>query len=141
MKSKKNWNRHGDDLAADLHDDDGIDPRKDRSRNGHRSEGFDRKMLQLCKEAARALEMTLACDCRDPILNDVEIVSVTPGMSANQLSVAVAYAGDDAGVDADEVLARLSGVAGFLRSEVARAVNRRRVPELRFIVLPKGGMS
>lgn len=140
MKSKKNWNRRADDLAADLHDDDGIDPRKDRSRNGHRSEGFDRKMLQLCKEAARALEATLACDCRDPILNDVDIVSVTPGGS-NQLSVAVAYAGEDAGVDAEEVLARLSGVAGFLRSEVARAVNRRRVPELRFIVLPKGGVQ
>jgi len=97
-------------------------------------------MLQLCKEAARALEATLACDCRDPILNDVDIVSVTPGGS-NQLSVAVAYAGEDAGVDAEEVLARLSGVAGFLRSEVARAVNRRRVPELRFIVLPKGGVQ
>lgn len=97
-------------------------------------------MLQLCKEAARSLEATLACDCRDPILNDVEIMSVTPG-GANQLSVAVAYAGDDAGVDPDEVLARIAGVAGFLRSEVARAVNRRRVPELRFIVFPKGGVA
>lgn len=140
MKSKKTWNRRGDDLAADLHDDDGIDPRKDRCRGFYRSEGFDRKMLQLCKEAARSLEATLACDCRDPILNDVEIMSVTPS-GANQLSVAVAYAGDDAGVDPNEVLARIAGVARFLRSEVARAVNRRRVPELRFIVFPKGGVA
>lgn len=141
LKSKKNWDRRGDDLAANLHDDDGIDPRRDRGRGFDRSEGFDRKVLQLCKEAARALEMTLACDCRDPILNDVEIVGVTPGGSANQLSVSVCYAGEDGSVDAEEVLARLSGVAGFLRAEVARAVNRRRVPELRFIVLPKGGLT
>jgi ribosome-binding factor A len=80
-------------------------------------------------------------DSVDAVLRDVSIVSVTPAPDASRLLVTVAgpssaSAGhDDAGAD---LLARLDSARGYLRSEVAASIHRKRAPELAFSLAKTG---
>lgn len=140
MKPKKKVNRRDDGLAAERHDDDGLDPRFDPSPYPGRRGGRDRKPLQLCKQAARALQTALSGECADPVLNQLDVVNVLPMRGGNLLEVCVRQADDPPPAEDSEVLARLQTVTGFLRAAVAEAIVRRRAPELRFTVLPwRGG--
>ena len=139
LKPKKKLNRPDDGLVAERHDDDGLDPRFDPSPYPGRQDGRDRKQLQLCKQAARALQTALSGECADPVLNQLEVVSVLPMRGGNLLEACVRQADDPPPAEDAEVLARLQTVTGFLRAAVAEAIVRRRAPELRFTVMPSTG--
>lgn len=91
----------------------------------------------MCKQAQRALCYALGGDCRDPLLQDLEVISVDPAPNAFHLIVTVMPGVMHEKVTTQEVLIRLGRVAGFLRSEVAAAIRRRRAPELSFRVLKR----
>lgn len=116
--------------ASHLGPGDGLDPRYDRP-DVPRPQGT-RKALQLCREAERTLAAVLAGECDDDLLRELTVLSVVPAPSAGRLLVTVA-APDH--VPLEEVLDRLGGVMGQLRSELAAAVRRRRAPELAFQVV------
>ncbi len=116
-------------LCAQIHPDDGIDPREDKRREVVRTTRHDYKMKQLCKQVANALQLVL------PNLQMTEVIgisSVEPAPNAGRLRVMVAVIDS---CDSQQVIAQLDRFRSCLRKEVAQAISRRRVPELVFSII------
>ena len=133
MTRKKPSRRQMQSLCAEIRDDDGIDPKtffkplQNRGTDNH-------KDLQLCRQVAETLNLILSGELNDDVLRSVQIVAVTPAPNASQLLVLLApLAGES--LDARAIKERLASFAGRLRSEVALAITRRRVPKLLFQVI------
>lgn len=120
-------------LCAEVHEDDGMDPRHAASRRQPFESGKEnRKTLQLCKQVARALALSLVDECMDPCLHAIQIATVVPAPDSAHLAVLIRLeAGEDARSQ-EEILARLREAVGFFRGQVARAITRKHVPELTF---------
>jgi ribosome-binding factor A len=109
--------------------DDGVPARSDfrdaAARRGATAD--DRKTAQLCAQVRRALDLAFLGVCADPVLQDVEVLDVSPAPDASRLRVRVG-AGTEVGP-------RLEQARGLLTAEVAAAIRRRKVPELVFEVV------
>ena len=130
--------------------DDGVDPREvARARmNQHRhlkpmssgpdgrEKGPDRKARQLGRQVAETLDAVLAGDTRDEALCGLRVVSVVPAPDASRLVVTVAPLPSADRLDLPEILARLEHASGWLRTEVAAAITRKRAPVLSFQIAP-----
>jgi ribosome-binding factor A len=87
------------------------------------------KTARLCRQVAEALSLALS-ECGDGILLDLSVLDVTPGPSPGRLVVTVETS--DPKATPVPILAALSRAQGRLRAEVARAIQRKRAPELVF---------
>lgn len=96
------------------------------------SEGALRKERQLCREAFEAIGLALAT-LDDATWLDIELVAVEPAPDASRLAVVVRSSGTMA---ADDLERKLEHIAGYLRSELASALQRKRVPGLTFRIAP-----
>lgn len=97
----------------------------------------DRKTLQLCSQVQRTLDLVLSGDLDDDRLRDLYVAQVTPAPDATRLLVTVAPLGFAKDFRPDLVMTRLAECSGKMRSELARAVNRKKTPDLMFrVVLP-----
>jgi ribosome-binding factor A len=115
-------------------EDDGLDPRQFLRKA--RPRVANRKALQLSGQVMDTLAYALAWECRDEVLQDLVIVSVTPAPNSSRLLVTVRQPPD---CDPDVVLEHLQRATGMLRAEVAAAIHRKCVPELTFqIAVPDG---
>jgi ribosome-binding factor A len=105
-----------------------------RGRSGERSVNNQHKLEQLCAQVERALVLTLAGDCQNPILNNLDVYDVTPAPDASRLLVRVCcrFASLDELAAAYDALTRAKGL---MRSAVAAELNRKRTPELSFVVI------
>src|SRR5262249_24288901 len=93
-----------------------------------------RKDRQLCRQVHEALGYALpALD--DEILSATWVMDVEPAPDASRLCAVVQA---PRGADPEEVYARLERVSGYLRSEVAQAITRKRAPVLAFRVALAG---
>jgi hypothetical protein len=116
---------------------DEVDPGRffgvsSRSRRG------EWKVRQLCKQVERAAAMALASECADEALNGAAVASVEPAPDAGRLMVSVVLA-PGAGVDRlERARAALLARGAVFRTEVARSVHRKRVPEIVFEVCLSG---
>ncbi len=118
-------------LCAELQEDDGVRPQRRREK---KDVCGARKTRQLCAQIQRAVSLGLAGAVDDEVLRELEVVSVwTPG-ELSRVVVDVACPGGRYGLE--EIEARLHGAAGWLRSEVARSIHRKRTPTLCFNVIP-----
>jgi ribosome-binding factor A len=117
--------------CSDPGPDDGTDPKDWRKDWNARRPG--RKALQLCSQVAEVLAASFA-DCGDAVLRDLVVTSVAPAPNAGRLLVTVAAGPASEPRSVDEVLGHLHRAAGWLRTEVAAGVNRRKTPELMFRV-------
>ncbi|HOB74556.1 MAG TPA: ribosome-binding factor A [Phycisphaerae bacterium] len=115
-------------LCAQLHEDDGIDPKEYFRASPHRRD--DRKTRQLCKQVYRTLSCLLAGQFGDPVLQDLSVQAVEPAPDASRLLVTVRLTTLRGQVSPEHVLASLARVRGALRCEVAASVRRRKAPEL-----------
>lgn len=126
--------------CASHHADDGVDPREllsriSKSRSHHH-------VHALCSEVSKLLSLLFAGDVGDQDLIDLEVVRVDPAPDASRLSVVVAsHAIDvhDAEASASRAMAqrtKLVALSPYLRSEVARVLQRRRAPDLHFVLVP-----
>lgn len=90
------------------------------------------KLSQLCEQIAEAVGYAFACECADPVLSGLVVASVEPAPSIRRVRVVVypPYWGED--FDGAAATDRLERARGFLRSEVAASIHRRRTPELIF---------
>ncbi len=125
-------------LTSELGPDDGGDPRRfhDRRTWDDQPRPNGRKALQLCGQVKDALHGILA-ECRDDVVRDLIVVSVVPAPNSARLLVAVAVSNTADATDAtdpDTILERLHRHLGPIRAEVAASINRRKVPELAFVV-------
>jgi ribosome-binding factor A len=92
----------------------------------------DRRARQLCRQVREHLELALG-ELDDPELDGIALLAVEqePGGRTLRADVLV-----PAGRDLARVHARLDGVRGWLRSEIAAAIHRKRTPELGFSLIP-----
>jgi ribosome-binding factor A len=91
----------------------------------------ERKLKQLCREVYRVLSQVLPAEVNDRVLDSVVVVEVCPAPDASRLAVRVALG---EGADPSTVLQHLERLKGYLRSEIAAAIQRKRTPELAFEV-------
>src|SRR5689334_11022679 len=83
----------------------------------------ERKTLQLCKEVSRTLACVLGA-ASDPRLRDMVVASVEPAPDASRLMVTICCPGATA-LDVPSLAARLIGLRGTLRAEIASALQRK----------------
>ncbi len=136
MNSRKRNAKNVRALCAQMYDDDGVDPRDDKRIDagvgGGRGDGKpDRKAMQLCKQAAVALQLALSELPEAGELAGAWVREVVPAPNTGRVRAVVVI--DDASRRAtvEHVLERS---ARRLRREVAAAITRRRAPELTFVV-------
>jgi ribosome-binding factor A len=120
--------------CADVGDGDGVDPRHERPHGPHKL--ANRKALQLCGQVGRTLTLVLDRESGDPVLRDLRVASVAPAPNSSRLRVTVCPAPGAEGIDPAAVAGHLERARGWLRSEVAAAVNRRKAPDLTFRFIP-----
>ena len=137
MKPQKNRGRAGRrDLPF-------VDPvfAEEMSLRGDGHEEFrhrkpDYKTMQLCRQVQRALSLTLAGECNDDVLRGVYVESVVPAPDATHLLVRVIVPpANGPATTLAQVLQSLESAKGTLRAAVARAITRKRAPELSFLPL------
>ena len=92
----------------------------------------ERKERQLCRQVQEAISEALA-SLHDDILSEVWVCSVEPAPDASRLAILVRTSKD---APIEIVKERLTKIAGYLRTEVAAAITRKRVPVLTFEVFP-----
>lgn len=96
-----------------------------------------RKGRQLCRQVARIVSLSLA-ESTDPILQQLVVADVLPHPGGGQLDVLLVWGGPPHEVAVGDILQRLANARGWLRSEVAGGIHRRRVPQLSFVVTEPG---
>ncbi len=119
------------ELCDELCPEDGVDDkvlRKQRSREDH--DGPDQRTRRLCGQVRKVVEAALA-SADDERLWGLAVTVVEPAPDASCLRVGVWLPEPEA--DVPGILARLQAAKGWLRSEVARVVVRKRTPELTFV--------
>lgn len=97
-----------------------------RSRDAAPVPSFDSHAAMLASQAFETLSLALA-ELEDPALLSLRIVDVAPGLSGDLIALVACPARDYEG--AHLALPRMEG---RLRSELAYALQRKRVPLLRF---------
>ncbi len=108
--------------------------RRRRRSTSERSSKHQHKTTQLCAQVERALSLTLGGDCTDPTLNSLSVADVTPAPDASRLLVRVigSASSPDELVEIYDALARSKGL---LRAAIAAELNRKRTPQLSFVVV------
>lgn len=119
-------------LAGDIGPEDGGDPKADHAKPWDASKQAGRKARQLCAQVKEALHGAFAT-CADPAVQAASVVAVEPAPHSGRLRVLAGVPADGDRAAAAEGVRR---AAGFLRGEVAAAINRRHTPELVFEVIP-----
>ncbi len=136
MKTKPRLKHNAKSLCDELTQDDGIDPRIYFSNTTKKTS--DRKTRQLCKEIKQTIALTLAGEMNEPILANLEVIQVDPISGSRDFMVILAWNGHKDYFEPKEIALTLQKVSGFLRSEIAHSINRKRVPELSFRLLAPG---
>jgi ribosome-binding factor A len=126
-------------LCHELGAEDGADPRTFFRRPTHKR--LNRKALQLCGQIARTLSAVLAWESADELLRSLGVESVTPAPDSTRVLVTVWLHPSAGAANAHQVLEHLHRFSGKLRSEIAAAIHRKRVPELVFRVAGQGAVS
>ncbi|MBV8880441.1 MAG: hypothetical protein JO332_10785 [Planctomycetaceae bacterium] len=87
------------------------------------------KARRLCRQVSEALQAGLSGECADEVLQQVWVCSVDPAVESSRLIVTVSV---PEAVNPRDALARLEGARGLLRTIVASAIHRKKVPDLAF---------
>ena len=99
-----------------------------RGRQPHREPGVRER--RLCEQVRHALEYALSGESNDDLLRMLYVAKVDPAPDADRLMVTVVPLTKDERPDPAAVITRLHAHAGALRSAVAAAISRRKVPDL-----------
>lgn len=127
-------------LCADLSLEDGLDP-KLIARGGSLPAGGEstapnrRKTWQLCSQVHDALRLILG-EAADERLQSLEVREVLPAPNDSQLLVLLVPLDPLTEAEREEVTAALEVAAGWLRTEIASAITRKRAPRLMLQLLP-----
>lgn len=136
MKSRRSQrvrSRELRSLCADLSPEDGLDP-KLVARGGGDSPDR-RKTWQLCSQVHDALRLILG-EAADERLHSLEVREVLPAPNDSQLLVLLVPLDPLTETEREEVTAVLEVAAGWLRTEIASAITRKRAPRLVLQLLP-----
>jgi ribosome-binding factor A len=112
---------------------DGLGP--DEFFESARRKSCERKTHQLCAEVERTLAFLLAAESADACLHSLYVEVVEPAPNASRLLVVLRPWSPAASRDLKAVLISLGEIKGYWRSQIAAAINRKKVPDLVFQVL------
>lgn len=113
--------------VAELHPEDGVAPPRRSGERGRR-QSSERKLRALCSQVRRTLELVLPADL------ELEVRDVIPDADPARLIVLLQAHGGPGQLA--ELHARVEGLAPALRREVARAITRKRCPDLTYRIAP-----
>ncbi|MCI0357880.1 MAG: ribosome-binding factor A [Planctomycetaceae bacterium] len=116
--------------------DDGADPREFFKQEGF-ADRTGRKSHQLCAQVADTLSQIFGGECGDDVLQSLTVIDVAPAPDASQLLVQLGPITPEIQLTTAEVSAALDRAAGWLRTEVAAAITRKRAPRLVFRFVPR----
>ena len=133
MKSRQPNSRALRALCADLSPEDGVDPKL--LARGASGASDRRKTWQLCSQVHDALRLILG-EAADERLHGLEVREVLPSPNDAQLLVLVVPLDPLTAEALHEVTEALATAGGWLRSEVASAITRKRAPRLLWQLLP-----
>jgi ribosome-binding factor A len=133
MKQSKYRLNAARNLCAEFGPEDGIDPRiiaraMDRKPKDHKSK-------QLSKQALHTLSMVFAGELIDPIFEDLSILDVTTTDDGQFLTVTLSATDPGLMTNENLILEKCQSLQGYLRSTIARSVQRKRVPALKFTLV------
>ena len=114
-----------------INSDDAIDPRHYFANKRKHAKKY-RKVFQLCRQVSNTLQLVI--NEGDDRLNDLQVVDVVPAPDSRRLLVLVSVdlsSPLSAGA-VDELMMCLQNHIPRLRAEIARAINRRKTPNLVF---------
>ena len=136
MKKQSHKERaQAEELCAELREDDGIPPSvlAKRKQNEHRHINYHGE--QLCKQVRIALGEAFVCDCADPNFADLQVIEVRMSSGTSALEVILTAPDQDptllAGIEDN-----LQRAEGLLRAAIGAATNRKRLPRLKFRLIP-----
>lgn len=135
MKRKFRKETSLDRYRAEVHEDDGQDPRL-FFRKETKPTQAGRKAMQLCAQVADTLSLLFSGETSDEILQSLEVLDVAPAPNESQLLVTIALAAGAPALDEPQVHEALARASGWLRSEVAADITRKRAPRLSFRFVP-----
>ena len=124
-----------DPLCAEWREDDGLPPSvwTKRHQTVHRHVNYHGE--QLCKQVRIALAEAISCDCADPSFADLQIVDVRMASGTTALEVIVAAPPQDP-ILLRGIGERLQSAEGLLRAAIGASICRKRLPRLRFRLVP-----
>ena len=134
MKSKDSRQRaRARSLCADLHPDDGPPARRRKETRDRACD--DRKTMQLCAQVRRALHGVIPVPS-DPFFDGLIVETVEPDPDATRLRVVISVP-PSSNRSLRDLKRRLADMTGFIRSQVAPQIHRKRVPLLTFDFIPR----
>ncbi|MFO0949795.1 MAG: ribosome-binding factor A [Isosphaeraceae bacterium] len=121
-----------------------LRPKASRPKSGggksvEADEPGGRKARQLGRQVAETLDALLSGESRDELLGGLRVTSVVPAPDDTHLLVTVTPIAAERPYDPAAIVDHLTRATGWLRTELATAVHRKRVPGLSFRVAPPGG--
>lgn len=117
-------------LCGSICEDDGRDPREFHETKIERKESDQYRHERLCQQVAHTLALVLPESVEEPIRH-LQINSVVCGQNTSVLKVKLALPNCNH-EQQTALLESLKSQEGWLRSEVAAAITRKRVPRLAF---------
>ena len=105
--------------------------RSSRSRREFIEPGHDHRLQQVSAQAHEVLSLAIEGECRDPVLQQLSVRRVLPDPDGSRLAV---YVSAPEGASAPEILEALERAKGLLRSQLASELNKKRTPNLRFVL-------
>lgn len=113
-------------LCGQLRDDDNIDPRRYFREKISKK---NRKALQVSRQVFETLAYVLS-SAPDETLQQLTVVAVTPAPDSSRMLVSIRRGDEDGSLADADVIESLNQCTGWLRSEIAAAITRKRVPTL-----------
>lgn len=119
------------ELCGSIHEDDGLDAKDFHQTRSNKKKSDDHRQLMLCEQVARTLAQVLAESVEESICG-LKVERVLPGKQSAGLRVVLRRLLEFDEQECIELLELLKEQEGWLRSEVAAAITRKRVPRLTF---------
>jgi ribosome-binding factor A len=91
-----------------------------------------RRVLKAAEAVREVVSMTILTELRDPRISDVTVTLVEVSPDMRQAKVYVSVMGDEA--KQKLTLHGLQNAAGFLQAKIARRIDTRYTPRLRFVL-------
>lgn len=123
--------RTGSPPCDELREGDGIDPRHVKSgRNNREKKNYQDS--RLCRQIEKVLALLFSGAGYDDRFSGLYVESVKPEPDISCLLVSVYPLKHKSDLDPDSILMFLNSAKTYLRKEVAREINRKRMPEFKF---------
>ena len=118
-------------LCGSICEDDGRDPREVYGTKIDRTKNDEYRHQRLCQQVARTLALVLP-ESKVELVRELKIDGVVPRRDKAVLTVKIAVPNWEDRNQQNGLLELMKAQEGWLRSEVAAAISRKRVPRLAF---------